>query len=300
MLDQWDLQILVIVPLIFVFIFSYIPIYGIVMAFQEFRLGDFPGVSQWVGFKQFISLFKADAFLKVLRNTIVIGLLKIVVNFPLPIVFAVFVNELRNKYFKKSVQTISYLPHFISWVIAARLMFDFFSADGGIVNVLLVNLHILKEPISFFGKTNYFWGMAVVTDLWKEIGWNSIIFLAAIAGIDAEMYEAADMDGATRLQKMWHITTKSISPTIILLFIFTVGRLLDANFDQIMQLTKMMGNPILRDTADVIDTYVYRMGISQARFSYAAAAGLFKAVINFGLLLSVNNIAAKMSDTAVL
>jgi len=300
MLDQWDLQILVIIPLILIFVFSYIPIYGILMAFQEFRLGDFPGFSQWVGFKQFITLFKSDAFPKVLRNTLAIGFLKIVINFPVPILFAVMINELRGKIFKKSVQTISYLPHFISWVVAAKLMFDFFSVDGGAVNTLLVNLHILKAPVPYFGKPEYFWGMAVVTDLWKELGWNSIIFLAAIAGIDSEMYEAADIDGASRLKKMWYITIAAIMPTIVLLLIFTVGRLLDANFDQIMQLTNMMGNPILRETADVIDTNVYRVGISQARFSYGAATGLFKAVINFGLLLSVNKLADRLTHTAVL
>jgi putative aldouronate transport system permease protein len=298
--DQWDLQALLVPSFLLVLVFSYIPMYGIIMAFQEFRLGDFPGMSQWVGLKHLAKMFTDPNFLKVLRNTLVIGGLKLVINFPLPIVFAVFINELRNKYFKKSVQTISYLPHFISWVVAAKLMFDFFSADGGAVNELLVALGIFKEPVSFFSRGDLFWGMAVVTDLWKELGWNSIIFLAAIVSIDFEMYEAADIDGATRLQKMWYITVATIQPTLVLLFIFTTGRLLDANFDQIMMLTNQMGNALLRDTADVIDTYVYRVGISQARYSYAAAAGLFKALINFTLLLAVNKIADRVSGSAVL
>ena len=176
------------------------------MSFQEFRLGDFPGMSQWVGLKQFGALFRDPNFLTVLRNTVVISLLKMLVNFPLPIVFAVFINELRQKTVKKFMQTISYLPHFISWVVAARLMFDFFSADGGAVNQVLMTLGMINSPIAFFNRGEYYWGLAVGTDLWKELGWNSIIFIASIASIDIEMYEAADIDGATRLEKIWYIT----------------------------------------------------------------------------------------------
>lgn len=296
---QWDLQILVIPSIILIFVFSYIPIYGVIMAFQEFRLGDFPGMSDWVGFKQFMSLFTDPNFTKVLRNTVCISFLKLLINFPLPIIFAVLINELRNATFKKSIQTISYLPHFISWVVAARLMFDFFSVDGGAINEILMALHIVDSPIAFFSRGELFWGMLVVTDVWKELGWNSIIFIAAIASVDAEMYEAADIDGATRLEKMWYITLATIRPTIILMLIFTVGGLLNANFDQVMMLTNQMGNATLRDYADVIDTYVFRVGLSQARFSYAAAAGLFKAVINFILLLVTNKIADKVGDSAL-
>lgn len=302
MAKQWNLQILVIPSIIFIFIFSYIPMYGILMAFQEFRLGDFPGLSTWAGnygFKQFISLFKDPNFSRVLRNTVVISLLKMAINFPLPIIFAVFVNELRVNWFKRGVQTISYLPHFISWVVAARLMFDFFSADGGAVNEFLRALHIIDSPIPFFNKGEYYWAMAVVTDLWKELGWNSIIFIASIASVDAEMYEAADIDGATRVQKVWYITLASIRPTIILLFIFTVGGLLNANFDQAMMLTNQMSNAMLREYADIIDTYVYRVGISQSRFSFAAAAGVFKAIINFALLVGANKLADKFGESAL-
>ena len=270
------------------------------MSFQEFRLGDFPGMSQWVGLKQFGALFRDPNFLTVLRNTVVISLLKMLVNFPLPIVFAVFINELRQKTVKKFMQTISYLPHFISWVVAARLMFDFFSADGGAVNQVLMTLGMINSPIAFFNRGEYYWGLAVGTDLWKELGWNSIIFIASIASIDIEMYEAADIDGATRLEKIWYITIASIRPTIVLLLIFTVGGLLNANFDQSMMLTGQMGNAMLRGYADIIDTYVYRVGIQQARFSFAAAAGLFKAVINFALLLGANWLANKLDESALL
>lgn len=299
MLAQWDLQILVIPGIIFLIIFSYIPMYGVAMGFQNFQLGDFPGFSEWVGLKHFQAFFKDPNFGLVLRNTLVISGLKLLINFPIPIIFAVLINELKNKTFKKSIQTISYLPHFISWVVCAMIMFDLLSIDGGTVNDLLMGLHLIEKPIGFFTDGSYFWGIAVVTDIWKELGWNAIIFLAAIAGVDADMYEAADIDGATRLQKMWHITVKSIKPTIILMFIFSVGGILNANFDQIMMLTKQMTNAMLRDYANVIDTYIYVVGISEGRFSFAAAAGLFKSVINFLLLLITNGIADKAGENAL-
>ena len=298
--DQWDLQILVFPAIIFVLIFNYIPMYGMLMAFQEFKLGDFPGFSEWVGIDQFSRLLNEKYFYTVLRNTFSISLLKLIINFPLPILFALMLNEIRGKFIKKSIQTISYLPHFISWVVAAKLMFDFLSPDNGAINDLLVMLNIIDKPIAFFNRGEYFWGIAVITDLWKELGWNSIIFYAAIASVDTEMFEAADIDGATRIQKIWYITLSSIKPTIVLLFIFTVGGIMNANFDQIMMLTNQMGNALVRDYADVIDTYVYRIGISQARFSYASAAGLLKSSINFFLLLSVNKIADKVGDSAIL
>lgn len=297
-LQQADLQILVIPAILHILVFAYIPMYGILMAFQEFQLGDFPGLSEWVGVKHFVLLFKDPNFSRVLRNTVVISALKLAICFPLPIVFAVLLNELRGKHFKRTVQTISYLPHFISWVVAATLLFDFFSVDNGAVNSALQALNLIERPIHFFGKGEYFWSMLVGTDLWKELGWNSIIYVAAITSIDSEMYEAADIDGAGRYAKMWHITIATIRPTIVLLFIFTVGGLLNANFDQIMLLTNQMQNAQLRNYADVIDTYVYRVGLRDTRFSYAAAAGLFKAVINFMLLLAANKTSEKFGESA--
>ncbi|MBS4878064.1 MAG: sugar ABC transporter permease [Clostridiales bacterium] len=273
--------------------------YGLIMSFQEFRMGDFPGMSEWVGFKQFESLFTDPNFFRTLRNTLVISFLKLSIGFICPIVFAVFLNEMRRSGIKKVVQTVSYLPHFISWTVCALLMFDFLSIDGGAVNEFLQWANIIDEPIGFFQDGKYFWGITLFTDIWKEVGWNSIIYISAMAGVDAEMYEAADIDGATRAQKMWHITLKAIKPTIILLFIMNVGGVLNANFDQIMMLTKNMGNAMLTEYADVIDTFVYRMGMNMGRFSFATAAGLFKAVINFGLLLGANWIAGKAGENAL-
>lgn len=292
-LRQIDLQLLVIPSIIHIIIFSYIPMYGVIMAFQEFRLGDFPGMSEWVGLKHFRYLFTDPNFGLVLRNTIVISLLKLLICFPAPIIFAILINEILNMRFRKTVQTISYLPHFISWVVAGTLMFDFFSVDNGAVNSALLALGIIDRPIHFFGMGEYFWGMAVITDLWKSLGWNAIIFISAITSIDPDLYEAAEIDGAGRYAKMWHITFKSILPTVILLLIFSVGNLLNSNFDQIMVLTNQMTNPKLREYADVIDTYVYRVGIQGNRYSYAAAAGLFKSLINIMLLLAANKIASR-------
>ncbi|MCL1795582.1 MAG: ABC transporter permease subunit [Clostridia bacterium] len=299
-ISQWDLQIMVVPGIIFLIVFSYIPIYGVFMAFQEFRIGDFPGFSQWVGLKHFTELIVRDPkFPLLMRNTVVLSILKLLINFPAPILFAVFINELRRPRFKKSIQTISYLPHFISWVVAARLMFDFFSTDSGAINEFLMFLRIIDKPVPFFLRGENYWWMAVVTDVWKEIGWNSIIFLAAIASIDPELYEAADIDGATRVDKVWYITIASIRPTIMLLLIFTIGNLLNANFDQAYMLTNQMGNRILLEYADIFDTYVLRVGIAQTRFSFAAAVGLFRAAISFALLLSANKIADKFGESAL-
>lgn len=297
-LEQWDLQVLVLPGIILLLVFSYLPMYGLVMAFQEFHLGDFPGISEWVGLKQFQSLFSDPNFFKTLRNTLAISLLKLTIGFVCPIVFAVFLNEMHQQGVKKVVQTVSYLPHFISWTVCALLMFDFLGREGA-VNEMLLNFGLIKEPIGFFETGSYFWGLALFTDIWKELGWNSIIYISAMAGVDAEMYEAADIDGATRAQKMWHITIKAIKPTIILLLIMNVGGVLNANFDQIMMLTKNMGNALLTEYADVIDTFTFRYGVSMGRFSFATAAGLFKAVINFILLLSANWIADKAGESAL-
>ena len=298
-IEQWDLQVLVLPGILLLFVFSYIPIYGLIMAFQEYRLGDFPGMSQWVGFLQFEYIFSDSNLPLVLRNTMVISLLKLTIGFVCPIIFAVFLNEMGNQTIKKTIQTVSYLPHFISWTVCALLMFDFLSTDGGAVNEMLMGIGLIDKPIGFFQDGKYFWGIALLTDIWKELGWNSIIFISAMAGVDAEMYEAADIDGATRAQKMWHITIKAIKPTIILLLIMNVGGILNANFDQIMMLTRQMGNPMLKETANVIDTYIFTVGISQGRFSFGTAAGLLKSVINFILLLSANKIADKAGESAL-
>ena len=299
MLEQWDLQVLILPGILLMIVFSYFPIWGIIMGFQNYQLGDFPGTSEWVGFKYFIELLTSAELPKVLRNTLVMSLLKMFISFPMPVLFAVMLNELTFEPLKKTVQTVSYLPHFISWVVGATLMFDFLSVDGGAVNEFLMAIGLIKTPIGFFLNGKYFYAIVICTDIWKELGWNSIIYISAITSISQDMYEAADIDGATRIQKMWYITIQSILPTVILMFIFQVGGLLNANFDQIMQFTNMMTNALLRDYADVLDTYIYRMGISLGRFSFGTAAGLLKSVVNFLLLLLANKIADAVSETSL-
>ena len=299
MLEQWDLQILILPGILLMIVFSYFPIWGIIMGFQNYQIGDFPGTSEWVGFKYFIELLTSAELPKVLRNTLIMSFLKMFISFPMPVLFAVMLNELTFEPLKKTVQTVSYLPHFISWVVGATLMFDFLSVDGGAVNEFLMGIGLIDSPIGFFLNGKYFYAIVLCTDIWKELGWNSIIYISAITSISQDMYEAADIDGATRIQKMWYITIQSILPTVILMFIFQVGGLLNANFDQVMQFTNMMTNALLRDYADVLDTYIYRMGISLGRFSFGTAAGLLKSVVNFLLLLLANKIADAVSETSL-
>jgi len=299
MANQWDLQLLVIPAIIFVLIFNYIPMYGIVMAFQEFRMGDTLGMSQWVGLQHFRVLFADPLFPRLIRNNVVMGLLRILIGFPLPILFAVMLNELRFIRFKKVTQTISYLPHFISWAVAATLMFDFLDLTGAF-NAFLLWVGLVNDPIFFFGDSSYFWGVFLSTHVWKNLGWEAIIFVAAITSIDTELYEAASIDGATRLAKVWYITIQSIKPTITILFILTVGSLMATSFDQIMMLTRMMGNALLREHADILSTYVFRVGLGASmRFSFAAAVGLVATIINFTLLIGANSVARRKSETSL-
>ena len=293
------LYLLLIPGVIYYSIFNYIPMYGIITAFQNYRLGDTFGLSEWVGLEHFRVLFNDPLLPRLLRNNLVMGLLRIFIGFPMPIIFALLLNELRNVYFKKATQTISYLPYFVSWAVAATLMFDFFHPENGAVNELLMSLRIINSPIHFFGHSRYFWGMMIGTHIWKEIGFSAIIFIAAITSIDSELYEAASIDGAGRFTKMWYITIAGIKPTIVILFILAIGSLMATSFDQVMMLTQMMDNSLLRETADILQTYTFRIGIGNRRFSFGAAVGLFTTVINFTLLVLANWVARRKSETSL-
>ena len=296
LVKQRELWLLCVPIIVWVAIFCYYPMYGLLMAFVDYVPGREIWQCDFVGLKYFARFVTGNDFPRLLRNTLAMSGLSLTVGFVCPILFAFMLNELGNLKIKKFVQTASYLPHFISWVVCATLMFDLMSTDGGAINEFLMWIGVIKEPIGFFTEGKYFWGITLCTDIWKELGWNAIIFISAITSISQDMYEAADIDGATRAQKMWHITIKSIKPTIILMFIFQVGGILNANFDQIMMLTKQMGNSMLKEYADVLDTFIYRLGVSQGRFSFAAAAGLFKSIVNFALLLGSNYVAGKFGE----
>lgn len=291
---QWDVQLMIIPALLFIFIFSYIPMYGVLMAFQDYNIFNGFWNSPWVGTKHFEMFFNAPEFWNVMRNTICISLLKLIIGFPAPIILALMLNEVRHMVFKRVIQTISYLPHFLSWVIVSGFVLSMLSTDGGSINVLLQKLNLINEPINFMSMPKYFWSIIVSANLWKEIGFGTIIYLAAIAGVDPHLYEASALDGASRFRMMILVTLPSIMPVVIIFMILAIGGILNAGFDDLLLLG---ANPILMEVSDVLDTYVYRIGILNNRYSYATAAGLFKAVISVGLLLIANRIARRMGSS---
>lgn len=287
---QWDLQLMVLPGILFVFIFSYIPMYGVLMAFQDFDIFEGMRNSPWAGFKHFQYFFSEARFPEIMRNTIAISGLKILIGFPAPILLALMLNEVRHMFFKRTVQTITYLPHFLSWVIVAGFATSILATDNGSLNILLEKIGLIDEPINFLSIPEYFWGIIISTNLWKSIGFASIVYIAAIAGIDPQLYEAASLDGASKFKQMFLITIPSIMPIITIFFILEVGNLLNAGFEDLLLLGS---NAVLRPVADVIDTYVYRVGISNGLYSYATAVGLFKAVISVTLLTVANQIARR-------
>ncbi|MFD0714762.1 ABC transporter permease [Paenibacillus sp. GCM10027626] len=285
---------MVIPALIFIFVFMYIPMYGVLMAFQEYDI--FKGItdSTWVGVKHFADFFNDPEFSRIMRNTIVISLLKLVIGFPAPILLALMLNEVRHMLFKRIIQTISYLPHFLSWVIVSGFVMSMLSTDNGSLNMLLERLNLIDEPINFLAVPEYFWAILITAGVWKEIGFATIVYLAAIANVDPSLYESASIDGAGRLKQIFLITVPSIAPVITIFLILQIGSILNAGFEDILLLAP---NPALRDVSDVIDTYVYRIGVLNARYSYAAAVGLFKAVISVGLLTIANAIARRLGTS---
>lgn len=285
---------MVLPALLFILVFSYIPMYGVLMAFQDYNIFTGFMASPWVGFKHFEMFFHAPEFWSVIRNTVVISLLKLFIGFPAPILLALMLNEVHNRVFKRTIQTISYLPHFISWVIVSGFVTSLLSTDNGSFNILLQQLNLIDEPINFLSIPEYFWTILVTTGVWKEIGFSSIVYLAAIAGVDPQLYEAGAMDGASRLRQMFSITLPSILPVIIIFLILNIGNLLNAGFEDILLLG---ANPVLRDVADVIDTYVYRVGIQNNRYSYATAVGLFKGVLSVALLAGANYAARRSGNS---
>ncbi|MEK5235188.1 ABC transporter permease subunit [Paenibacillus sp. FSL L8-0470] len=285
---------MVIPAMILIVIFSYLPMYGVLMAFQDYDI--FQGFlhSPWVGFEYFQMFFEAPEFWTVMRNTIVISALRLLIGFPAPILLALILNEVTHSRFKRMIQTISYLPHFLSWVIVSGFVTSMLATDNGSVNMLLQKLHLISEPVNFLSIPGYFWAILIGTGIWKEIGFSGIVYLAAIAGINPEIYEAASIDGASRLKKIWYITLPGISGVVTIFMILAVGDILSAGFEDILLLAK---NPVLQDVSDVIDTYVYRVGIRNSLFSYAAAVGLFKSIISVFLLTVANRIARKLGHS---
>jgi putative aldouronate transport system permease protein len=287
----WPLHVLIFPAVVIALIFHYVPIFGLVMSFQDYKpwLGFFK--SDWVGLKHFQALFMFDESKQVIWNTLIISIQKIVCGLFVPIVFALLLNEVRKSGIKRSVQTMVYLPHFLSWVILGGILIDVLSVKGGIVNRVLVD-GFGMQPIFFLGDGVWFRFVVVVSDIWKEFGFGMIIYLAAITGVNPSLYEAAEVDGANRLQQTFHVTLPAMLPIIIVVATLQLGNVLNAGFDQIFNLY----NPLVYDKGDVIDTFVYRSAMLKGDFSFATAVGLFKSVISFILIVISYQMANKFAN----
>ncbi|MDI9412965.1 MAG: ABC transporter permease subunit [Bacillota bacterium] len=289
--------ILMSVPfVVHIIIFKYVPIWGWLMAFQNYWPGKGLFQQTWVGFENFRLLFKDVVFYQVLRNTLAMSIIKLVMGTVASIALALAINEVRAVKFKKTAQTISYLPHFISWVVAANLVRDALSTDGGIINQVLMSLRIIKEPIMFLGIPKMFWWIIGISHVWKEVGWGAIIYLAAIAGIDPALYEAAVIDGAGRLKQMWYITLPSIRPTISILLIMNMGYLMSSGFEQ----QYLLQNGRVIDYARVFAIYELDYGIKMMRYSFATAVGIFKSVVSLILVFAANQIAKRWGQEGLM
>ena len=264
---------------------------GNIIAFFDYIPGRSLFECDFIGFKNWIDFFSLPDMWRVFRNTLVISGLSMTIGFVMPIIFALLLNEIHHTLFKKVIQTISYLPYFISWVVVASILFTLLGTEGNI-NSLLMHFGWIQKPISFLNEKNYFWGILTSANIWKDLGWSAIIYISAIAGVDQELYQAGAVDGLGRFGKVWHITLPGIAPTIILLFIMNIGNILNAGFEQQL----LIGNPLTKEVYENIDTYVYRYGVQIGRYSFATAVGLMKSVIGFALVMIANKISAKVTD----
>lgn len=287
------LYLLIFPGVLFFFIFKYLPMWGIIIAFQDYS--PYMGVlqSKWVGLDHFIRFFSNPDFFLLFRNTLMISLLNLLFFFPLPILLSLLLNELQHRVFKRVIQSIVYLPHFLSWVIIVGITFLLLSQTSGIINIMMQSMGIGK--FDFLTNPNTFWGLLTLQNIWKETGWGTVIFLAAITAVDPGLYEAAKIDGANRLRQVWHITLPAIRNVILVLFILRLGHIMDVGFEQIF----LMMNGAVAKVADVFETYVYRNGIQNGQFSYTTAVGLFKSVVGYTLVIVANKLAKKFGEEGV-
>ena len=289
--DKW-LYLLLLPGLVFLIIFRYIPIFGNVIAFMDYNPYD-AAQTTWVGLKHFQDLLTRPQFLQVFGNTLYISILKMVCGFPIPIILALMMNEMKNLKFKKVAQTLLYLPNFISWVVLAGLIMNMLDPDTGVVTGIINS--IAGENVQVLTDTRYFVPMLIVTDIYKGAGWGTIIYFAALSGVDPQLYEAAEIDGARKWKQLLHITLPSITPTIVVMLILSCNNIVNAGFDQIF----MLYSATVYSVADIIDTYVYRIGIQRSDYSFSTAAGLFKSVIALVMILIVNTVAKKTGNEGI-
>ena len=286
------LYILTIPVAAFYLVFLYGPMFGLMIAFKDYNIAKGFFASDWVGLKYFKEYFGSIYFLRTLSNTFIISLMDIIFGFPFPIIFALMLNEIRGKMFKKTVQIASYLPHFISMVVICGMITDFFGTDGLVTNFLS---KITGENMNYIGSAKYFRSIFVGTNIWQTFGWGSIIYIAALAGVDTQLYEAASVDGAGRWRQLWNVTLPGIFPTIMIMLILKLGRVLSVGYEKII----LLYSPQTYEVADVISSYTYRSGISGARYSYSTAVGLFQSVVNIVILFLANYMSAKYTETAL-
>ncbi len=294
LLRYWQLYLMLLPVVAYFFIFKYMPLYGVTIAFKEYNMFKGVAASEWVGLEIFRDIFGMQSFYTALRNTFLLNGLDFVFGFPAPILLAVCLNELRVAAFQRVSQTLLYLPHFISWVIIGGMMYQVFATNYGIINVLLANIGI--GPIPFLADSGYWLVTYTSVGVWQGVGWGSIIYLAAMTGINKELYDAADVDGASRLRRIWHITIPGIRSTIIVLMILKLGDMVDIGFDR----PYIIGNVMVREVSDVLSTFIYRVGLQSGQFSVATAVGLFQAVVGLVFILTANYISKKTTDEGIM
>ncbi|MGM0126001.1 ABC transporter permease [Enterococcus sp. AZ194] len=287
------LYLMILPGILYFIIFKYVPMGGLVIAFQDYQ--PFLGItgSPWVGLKHFVRLFTEPTFLMLLKNTLILFAMNIFIFFPLPIVLSLLLNEVKNKYFKNGVQTLIYIPHFMSWVIIVSITYVFLNVDGGIINEFLASIG--KEKISFLTSTEWTRIVYIIQVIWRELGWSTIIYLSAITAVDTQLYEAAEMDGAGRLRKTWHVTLPAIRPVIITLLILKIGATLDLGFEHMFLLL----NSLNRNVAEIFDTYIYTAGLKNGQLSFSTAMGMFKGVVGLVMVVLANKLAKKLGEDGV-
>ncbi|GIO92705.1 sugar ABC transporter permease [Paenibacillus lactis] len=290
---NWQLYLLFLPVLLYFIVFHYVPMYGVQIAFKDFIANKGILESPWVGFKHFERFFNSFYFWRIIKNTLGIGLYELIVGFPIPIILALMINEARSGRFRRFIQTVTYAPHFLSTVVVVGMIMMFLSPVSGLVNFIITSFG--GEPIAFMTEPSWFKSIYVWSGVWQSMGWSSIIYLAALAGIDPQLHEAAKVDGAGWFRRIWHINLPGIAPTMIILLILNIGSILGVGFEKVF----LMQNSLNMEASDVIATNVYRSGILGAQYSYSAAVGLFNSVVNFIMLITVNRIARRVSETSL-
>ena len=292
---QRQLMLMSVPMLLYILLFNYFPLWGWITAFMDYNPAKPLLENEWVGMKNFIWLFSKPEFIRAIRNTFAMAAINLVFGFVFPILLALFLNEIRTRNFKRTVQTVTYLPHFLSWVIVVGIAQTILASDGAI-NRLLQSLGLINKPIFFLGEGKYFWWLVGGINLWKECGWNAIIYLAAMSAISPELYEAADMDGAGRFDKMFHITLPGIKSTFIVLLVMNIGYLMEAGFE----IQYLMGQNVVMDWSQTVDIFALKYGITKGQYSRAIAAGIFKSLVSIALMLSANFTAKRLGEDTLL